>query len=450
MTHETENPTLWAARARSRVFRVGLRILQAIRPRTSKNSAALALALPLAAWVALLLPMAGAEARSHKHPPPAGVEPKSNDMARANEAPPRRQSDTQKTEAQLQDIKAEIERVARQISNDQVEKSRLSKDLRTAELSVSKAREGLDGLRRQRAATAARRAALAAQKQQREAQLGRERGALAGQLRAAYMIGREEPLKLLLNQRDPSRAGRMFAYYSYFGHARADQIQHIQDNVHGLEELDGQLQVADEKLAELEKEQRVQVSGMEQARSQRSVVLANFETESHNRTESLDRLRSQQAGLEKLLRELRKAIEKFPIDGNDAFAKLRGKLAWPVTGKLVARFGETRAGGVKWDGVLLATERGAQVRAVYQGRVVYADWLPGLGLLTIVDHGDGYMSLYAHNERLFKAVGEQVAAGDAIASAGDSGGTARPELYFEIRKAGKPVDPRPWFKAGEP
>ena len=428
MTHETENPTLRAAWARSWPFAASLAIFGAIL---------------------LLFPAPNAEARSRKSHPPASTDSKSA-AAAANEAQPRRQSDTQKTEAQLQDIKAEIERVSKQISNDQVEKSRLSKDLRTAELSVSKAREGLDGVRRQRTATAARRTALAAEKQQRETQLNRERGALAGQLRAAYMIGREEPLKLLLNQRDPSRAGRMFAYYSYFGHARADQIQHIQDNVHSLEALDGQLQVEDAKLAELEKEQRAQISGMEQARSQRSVVLANFEAESHNRTESLDRLRSQQAGLEKLLRELRKALEKFPVDNNDAFAKLRGKLAWPVTGKLVARFGETRAGGVKWDGVLLATERGAQVRAVYQGRVVYADWLPGLGLLTIVDHGDGYMSLYGHNERLFKAVGEQVAAGDAIASAGDSGGTARPELYFEIRKAGKPVDPRPWFKAGEP
>ena len=121
-----------------------------------------------------------------------------------------------------------------------------------------------------------------------------------------------------------------------------------------------------------------------------------------------------------------------------------------VGGRLVARFGEPRAGGVKWDGVLVATERGAPVRAVYGGRVIYADWLPGLGLLTIVDHGEGYMSLYGHNERLYKAAGERVNAGDTLGSAGDSGGSNRPELYFEIRKAGKAVDPRPWFKAAEP
>jgi septal ring factor EnvC (AmiA/AmiB activator) len=100
--------------------------------------------------------------------------------------------------------------------------------------------------------------------------------------------------------------------------------------------------------------------------------------------------------------------------------------------------------------VLVATERGAPVRAVYGGRVIYADWLPGLGLLTIVDHGEGYMSLYGHNERLYKAVGERVSAGDTLGSAGDSGGSNRPELYFEIRKGGKAVDPRPWFRAAEP
>jgi septal ring factor EnvC (AmiA/AmiB activator) len=269
-------------------------------------------------------------------------------------------------------------------------------------------------------------------------------------LRAAYLIGRQEPLKLLLNQKDPARAGRMFVYYSYFGRSRAEQIRVIEANVAQLEGLDDELAVEDAKLAGLEKQQRAQLTEVEQARSHRTLVLASLEAESHTRAQNLEKLRSQQSGLEKLLRELRRAMEKYPVDSNDAFARLRGKLAWPVGGHVVARFGESRAGGVKWDGVLVATERGAPVRAVYQGRIIYADWLPGLGLLTIVDHGDGYMSLYGHNERLYKAVGERVSGGDSIASAGDSGGSTRPELYFEIRKSGKPVDPRPWFKAGEP
>jgi murein hydrolase activator len=359
-------------------------------------------------------------------------------------------ADASKTEAQLQAVKSEIERVTRQVSEEQVERDRLSRELRTAEVSVGKAREGLDGVRRGRAERASKRAALAAERRAREADLAQNRSALAGQLRAAYLIGREEPLKLLLNQKDPERAGRMFVYYSYFGRARAEQIHGIENDVQAIAALDEQVQAEDAKLAELEKQQRADLLELEQAREKRSGVLASLTAESNSHAQSLERLKSQQGGLEKLLRELRRAIEKFPIDNNDAFAHLRGKLAWPVGGKLVARFGEQRAGGVKWDGVLVATERGAPVRAVYGGRVIYADWLPGLGLLTIVDHGEGYMSLYGHNERLYKAVGERVSAGDTVGSAGDSGGSNRPELYFEIRKGGKAVDPRPWFRATEP
>jgi septal ring factor EnvC (AmiA/AmiB activator) len=360
------------------------------------------------------------------------------------------EADARKTEAELQAVKSEIERVTRQVSEEQVERDRLSRELRSAEVSVGKAREGLDSVRRGRAERASKRATLAAERRAREADLVQNRGALAGQLRAAYLIGREEPLKLLLNQKDPERAGRMFVYYSYFGRARAEQIHGIENDVQAIASLDEQVQAEDARLADLEKQQRADLLALEQAREKRSGVLASLTAESNSHAQSLERLKSQQGGLEKLLRELRRAIEKFPIDNNDAFAHLRGKLAWPVGGKLVARFGEPRAGGVKWDGVLVATERGAPVRAVYGGRVIYADWLPGLGLLTIVDHGEGYMSLYGHNERLYKAAGERVSAGDTLGSAGDSGGSNRPELYFEIRKGGKAVDPRPWFKVGEP
>jgi septal ring factor EnvC (AmiA/AmiB activator) len=365
-------------------------------------------------------------------------------------AAPHPEADARKAEEQLQAVKSEIERVTREVSESQVERDRLTRELRSAELSVGKARDNLADVRRQRAEGAARRAALDTERRAREQEVDDNRAALAGQLRAAYLIGRQEPLKLLLNQEDPELAGRMFVYYSYFGRARAGQIHLIEEDVRRLAELDTELAAEDERLAELEKQQRAQLLDLEQARAKRSVVLANLEVQSRGRVQNLERLRSQQAGLEKLVRELRAAMERFPVEGNDAFTRLRGKLAWPVSGRLVARFGEGRAGGVQWDGVLVATERGAPVKAVCAGRVIYADWLPGLGLLTIVDHGDGYLSLYGHNERLYKAAGEHVEAGDTIAAAGDSGGSPRPELYFEIRKAGRPVDPRPWFKAPEP
>ncbi len=366
------------------------------------------------------------------------------------EAQDSKNPDSRKTEAELKAIKAEIERVAGQVSHDQLERDRLARELRTAELSVSEVRGSLDRVRKERADRAEKRSALSEEKRQRDAELANERESLAGQLRAAYLIGNQEPLKLLLNQQDPARAGRMFAYYSYFGRARAAEISRISANLARIDELDAELATQDRELAALETQRRTELERLDQARARRGQVLASLQTESRSREQSLERLKQQQSGLERLLRELKRAMEKFPADTNTAFGRLRGKLAWPVGGKVVARFGESRAGGVKWDGVLVATERGTAVRAVSQGRVVYADWLPGLGLLTIIDHGEGYLSLYGHNDRLYKAVGERVAAGEPVAAAGDSGGRARPELYFEIRKAGKPVDPLPWFKIGEP
>ncbi len=373
-----------------------------------------------------------------------------NGPARAAVGPPKPDADAQKTEAQLQAVRAEIERITREVSQSQVERDRLSKELRSAELSVGEARDAWLEVRRQRADGAARRAQLAAEEHSREKELADNRAALAGQMRAAYQIGRQEPLKLLLNQKDPALAGRMFAYYSYFGRARAGQIRLIENDVQRIAELQTQLSAEDARLAELESRQKAQLATLENARERRTQVLATLEAQSHTRAQNLERLRSEQAGLEKLLRELRAAMARFPVEGNDAFTRLRGRLSWPVTGSLVARFGDARAGGVRWDGVLVATERGTPVKAVCAGRVIYADWLPGLGLLAIVDHGDGYLSLYGHNDKLFKAAGEAVAAGDTLAAAGDSGGSSRPELYFEIRKGGKPVDPRPWFRTPDP
>jgi septal ring factor EnvC (AmiA/AmiB activator) len=129
------------------------------------------------------------------------------------------------------------------------------------------------------------------------------------------------------------------------------------------------------------------------------------------------------------------------------FEPLRGKLPWPVQdGKVIARFGQSRAGGsMRWQGMLIGTERGARVRAPYAGRVVYGDWLPGMGLMLVIDHGGGYMSLYGHNEELFRKVGESVVAGDVIGSVGDSGGHSQPALYFEVRRGKTPVDPQTWL-----
>lgn len=360
------------------------------------------------------------------------------------------ESRSSRAEAQLREIRAEVDRVRDQVRRDAAERERLARRLRDAEQSVAAARAERERLRAERDERARRRAELAGERRQREAELEAERSALAAQMRAAYMIGREEPLKLLLNQRDPARAGRMFAYYGYFGRARAGQIVRIEEHVARIEELDAELEAEQARLADLETRQRAELARAEEARAARGEVLAALNAEARSRAASLQRLRREQAALEKLVRELRRALQKFPSDSRSPFGRMRGQLAWPVAGRLAARFGQTRAGGLRWEGVLVAADRGAPVRAVYRGRVVYADWLAGLGLLVILDHGNGYLSLYGHNDQIYRKVGETVAAGDTIGAVGDTGGRTDPELYFEIRRGGRPVDPQPWFRTRTP
>jgi septal ring factor EnvC (AmiA/AmiB activator) len=356
-----------------------------------------------------------------------------------------------KTEAELRALREKIDRITQQVSRDALERDRLSGSLKAAELSVGQARAELSRDSRDYADRSARRNALAQTRLQQLVAQSHERAALAGQLRVAYMIGREEPLKLLLNQQDPLHSGRLFAYYGYFGRARAGQIAQLQTQVQRLDTLDGELAQQQTELAGLKAAQQQQLQQFEHARNDRQQVLASLTAAARTREQSLARLKSQQADLEGLLQQLNRGLKSVaPPDNATAFGRARGALSWPVAGQVTAKFGDNRASGVKWEGVVIATERDAPVKAVAAGRVVYADWLPGLGLLAIIDHGEGYLSLYGHNDKLLKAVGEPVEAGEAIAAAGDTGGRAAPELYFEIRRGGRPVDPAPWFRTRSP
>jgi len=358
---------------------------------------------------------------------------------------------TRRTETELKQVRERIQRMNREQSAAAAQTAKLNASLRESELAAGRAREGLSQLVAEQTARSEQRAALARERVQVENELGSERRALAEQLRVAYRVGNVEPLQLLLNQRQPLHAARMLTYYGYFGRARASQIDGIQERIKRLDEIDAQLEAANTRLAQLARERSTQLSVIEARRAERQKVLASLNRETQSRSKALAQLKAQQADLEKLLRDLSRAAERTPPSvGTGAFAQSRGKLDWPVTGRLVAGFGSARASGVRWQGVVVATARSADVHVVAAGRVIYADWLPGLGLLVIVDHGDGYMSLYGHNEALRKAVGDAVGAGDVIAAAGDTGGRSRPELYFEIRRGGQPVDPTPWFSRRTP
>jgi len=351
-------------------------------------------------------------------------------------------------EAELKKVKSRIERVRKNVNQDIEKRDRLGVQLRDAELGVQQARRGLEALRAERIASESRLKELEREQAERDRELAAERGALAGELRAAYVNGREEQLKLLLNQQDPAGFGRMLAYYGYFGRARADRIGNIRDKLEHLALVREKIAAENERLKGLESQQENELAALRSAQQQRTRTVQAIESQIKSQGGELKRLESQAKGLEKLIADLRKALRNVPVAKQAPFEPLRGKLPWPVQqGKVLARFGQPRAGGsMRWQGMMIGTDRGARVRAPFAGRVVYADWLPGMGLMIVLDHGGGYLSLYGHNEEVFRSVGDAVAAGDVIGAVGDSGGHNQPALYFEVRRGREPVNPENWLQ----
>jgi len=359
-----------------------------------------------------------------------------------------RKATPKQKEAELKRVNERIERVRKSVNADVEKRDRLGAQLRDAELSIQDARRQLEGLRAQRIASEARLRDLERERERREAELAAERGALAGQLRAAYVNGRHEQLRLLLNQEDPAAVGRMLAWYGYFGRARAGRIESISDQLEHLALVRERIAAEGDRIKGLEARREQELESLRGAQERRTRAVASIEQQIKSQGGQLKRLESQARGLEKLIADLRKALANPPVAKKAPFEPLKGRLPWPVQqGKVLARFGQPRAGGsLRWQGMLIGTDRGARVRAPYAGRVAYADWLPGMGLMIVLDHGGGYLSLYGHNDELFRKVGEPVAAGDVIGSVGDSGGNDQSALYFEVRRGREPVNPEIWLQ----
>jgi septal ring factor EnvC (AmiA/AmiB activator) len=351
--------------------------------------------------------------------------------------------------AKLAQVRAQIAALVARLAGELAERDTLNARLREAELGITLKRRRLESLHKDVQSAQRRRDALSAQEQRQRAALAAARAVLAGQVKAAYLMGRQEQIKMLLNQSDPQRLGRMATFYGYFGRERARQLAAIQTQVLGLQALGAEIGRQAAELASLEADGRRELGDLERARGERSQALAALRVQVTSGSDELARLKREQQAVESLLADLARVLQDFPLDTQQPFERMRGKLPWPVTGRLAARYQETRAdvpqGSIRWNGILIETAKGAKVRAPYYGRVVYADWLKGLGLLLIIGHSGGYLSLYGHTEVLYKAVGDWVAPGDVIAGLSDSAG-ALPELYFEIREGRKPVDPKSWLK----
>jgi murein hydrolase activator len=356
--------------------------------------------------------------------------------------------DSVQAKEKLASVRARIAELTSRLGDELKQRDKLSARLREAELDITAKRQRLDSLRVARAAAEHNRAQLRAE-QTREANAAQaERAALATQVRAAYMIGKQEQLKLLLNQSNPASLGRTLTYYEYFAEERGRKILTIRDHVARLQQLVSEIDRQSTELDTLADDARREVADVEHARTERADALSALSQHVASGNQELAGLKREEQAVESLVAELARVLQDFPVDQTQSFARLRGQLPWPVMGRVTAHYQQPQAKsspGIRWNGVMIETTRGAKVRAPFFGRVIYADWLQGLGLLLIIAHSDGYMTLYGHTEVLYKSVGDWVAPGDVIAALGDSGDNA-PQLYFEMRAGRKTVDPKVWLK----
>lgn len=351
------------------------------------------------------------------------------------------------TQAKLEVLRAEIAELSKVRAELSAQRDEGVTALREIDTQVSasarRLRELETGIEAQNRLLAEREA----ERVQLQRRLGHSRDTLANLLRSVYLIGRGESLKALLARDRISDSSRALAYYRYLQRDRLDRVQELLAELQVLLDVEKAIAATKATLAAEQQKEHAQSAQLAADRVQREAVLAEFDAKLREGETRLVALGRDEQDLLRLLEELRDIFADIPkqLEGNQPFASLKGRLRRPHAGSVSVAFGKTIATGRLSEGWLLGADAGDEVRAVAAGRVAFADWLKGFGLLLILDHGDGYMSLYAQNESLLKDVGDWVAAGDVVSTVGASGGAAQPGLYIELRHQGRPLDPKSWF-----
>ncbi|MBJ6979878.1 peptidoglycan DD-metalloendopeptidase family protein [Luteimonas sp. MC1782] len=391
--------------------------------------------------------------------------------------------DSREAQRRLERVKRELNEVGRERRQLEGQRGTASRELREADERVNRnARELADTA----AALARQQQALSELEARRDAAargLSAQRAELAALLRAAYTVGGQAPLKLMLSQDDAAGANRSLAYHGYLQRSRSARIAALSAELSGLDDMERRIAAEREALAATSERQRTQAAALVRERAERAKAVAELDGRYRDRSSREKALGADAKSLEGLLARLRAAARRAeaerkaeaarraaaarrdsappaagtgtgrsPVPDAPRVAVARsapvqvGGLSWPLTGSLLAGYGGRMPDGRSSSGVLVAASAGTPVRAVAEGTVVFAEWMTGYGLILIIDHGNGYMSLYAHNDSLLKGPGDRVARGDAVSTVGTSGGQGTAALYFELRRDGKPVDPNAWLQ----
>ncbi|MCE4055950.1 murein hydrolase activator EnvC family protein [Pseudomonas sp. Au-Pse12] len=402
------------------------------------------------------------------------------------------------TQQQLDATRQDIAELKKLLGKLQEEKSGVQKELRGTETEMGKLEKQVEALQKELKKSETELQRLDEEKKKLQSARTEQQRLIAIQARAAYQNGRQEYLKLLLNQQNPEKFARTLTYYDYLSQARLEQLKNFNETLRQLANVEKDISLQQAQLLVQKSSLDTQREELDKVRKERQLALAKLNNDVKARDDKLKAREQDQADLAKVLKTIeetlarqareaeearqkaliaqqeaeKKRLREAQADASDAprkparsspgalvssagpafggaFAAARGKLPWPVDGRLLARFGETRGDDSrsKWDGVMISAAAGSQVHAVHGGRVVFADWLRGAGLLVILDHGNGYLSLYGHNQTLLKEAGDVVKAGESISTVGNSGGQDTPALYFAIRQQGRPSDPAQWCHA---
>jgi septal ring factor EnvC (AmiA/AmiB activator) len=358
-------------------------------------------------------------------------------------------SEEQSYAAQLERLRARIQSLKTDIERDKTQRDATQEALDATERQIADINAQLLNTRKQLQQRSQRIQGLTADHRRHQQRLSQQGDQFGRLVYATYVMGRQGYIKMLLNQEDPARLGRAITYYRYFARARAQQIEQINQTLTTLQDLKARLDTENRELRELEKSQIHSRKTLQERRRERELLIGRLNQRIVNQGQELESLRRNERRLQRLLDELTVMVRDIPAEprADMQFSQMRGKLHLPVRGRIAARFNQPKKGNMRWNGLFLNAREDEAVRAVFHGRIAFADWLRGFGLLLIIDHGGSYMSLYSHNKVLFKQVGDWVETGEPVAAVGTSGGLTKAGLYFEIRHNGKPRNPLIWCAA---
>ena len=348
-------------------------------------------------------------------------------------------------QADLESIQQQIKDKQARINEQLAAAKKLQDNLKLVELEIAKSSKQLN--QREGALAENQQQLKVLQKQQKDylLALDQQKTALAKQIRSAYMTGNYDFAKMLLNQQDAANFERTITYYQYLNKARKSQIDSFNLLVTNLQKVNAKLIDNQQELEQLKIVQQQQQQTLKANFAERESTLTSIQNTIESEEAKIAQLQINEKNLLEALTRAQQQVDKQDITLT-GISDLKGRLLMPARGSLRKMFGRFRQGQIKWKGIVINGTAGDSVIAIHHAKVLYSDWLRGFGLVTVLDHGDGFMSLYGHNQALLKQAGETVQAGEAIALLGQSGGQNRPNLYFEIRHKGKPIDPVHWLK----